>query len=282
MPPPPSTYEKDWEEEGLIQARNAKRKWLGIPPPPSKPRERKHHHISREGGDSEDEAQRAMGYDSDSEPMRRHKDFENEPNLVYLAQKLNDHGIDYCVVGAAAMIRFGSGRSRSTYLHVFMAPEGLATFKRKLVGKSYRKHRSGGADKSKFVDNRGVKLTVSLTTDPGWLAMCGGKSPKEISHNFEVLQESVRFLDLQHLLALKMYHYTRKDTARRRDLAEVRELIKRQGLTLKYAESIHPAVRDRFKREVRFATEEFVEEIHDMFWTPRDTEMKILYLLATF
>lgn len=213
---------------------------------------------------------------------RMHKDIENASSLIYLAEKLADNSIDYCVAGNAAMIRFGSGRAVASYFQIFMTPEGYETFKATLAGKYYRRRtKSGGTAGYHYTDNRGVQILVSLTTDVGWQLLCP-KTPREASHVFDVDKRPVRFLDLQHFMALKMHRYSRKDPGKQRDLSEVRDLIKKQHLTLQYAEKVHPLVRTRFKKEVRYATEEFLDEVHNMFWTPRDTELRLLYLLANF
>jgi hypothetical protein len=162
--------------------------------------------------------------------------------LAQLAADLKDHGIDYLVIGAVALLAHGYPRFTED-IDLVLTPEGLEAFHQKLVGLGYAPA-FPGAKKRLRSTRDGVPIEVIITGDyPGDGQPKPVSFPKPSEASFE--RDGVRFVTLEKLLELKLASgMTAPD--RLKDLADVQELIKIHRLRGNFAERLDPYVRDKF------------------------------------
>lgn len=159
----------------------------------------------------------------------------------HLARTMAALDIPYAIVGAMALNEFGYQRTTSD-VGVLLTPEGLATFKRAMLGRGYVEKFPGsrGMRDTEY----GVDIDVVLTggypgdgkvkpvafPDPGVAAERGAR---------------VALLPLQVLVELKLASGLTAPH-RLRDLADVQELIRVRQLPRDLSESLNPFVRDKY------------------------------------
>lgn len=162
--------------------------------------------------------------------------------LARLSSDLKEHGIDYMVIGAIALLAHGYPRFTED-IDLVLTPEGLEQFHRELVGRGYRPAFEG-AKKNLRSTTDGVSIQVVTSGDyPG-----DGK-PKPVEFPVPVTAsqdiEGIRFVTLEKLIELKLASgMTAPD--RLKDLADVQELIKVHGLTDEFATKLNPYVRGQY------------------------------------
>ena len=162
--------------------------------------------------------------------------------LARLSADLREHGIDYMVIGAVALLAHGYPRFTED-IDIVLTPEGLATFHRELIALSYAPAFSGARKRLKSTTD-GVTIEVMTTGEyPG-----DGK-PKPVSIPEPALAsteiDGVRFVTFEKLIELKLASgMTAPD--RLKDLADVQELIKARHLSLEFAERLNPYVREKY------------------------------------
>jgi hypothetical protein len=162
--------------------------------------------------------------------------------LRRLVADLNRHGIDYNLIGAAALNRHGYQRF-TVDIDVLMSPEGLQKFQDELVGLGYRPAFEGAKKKFRSTQEN-VPIDIIVAGEyPG-----DGK-PKPVrfhdpQENFVII-DGIKTVNLETLINLKL---TSGMTARGRlkDLGDVEELIKIKGLDESFAERLNPFVRGKF------------------------------------
>ncbi len=167
-----------------------------------------------------------------------------------LARALRREGIEYCIVGGNAVTANGYERATRD-VDVLMTEDGRQRFMASLVGRGF-KARFPGARKS-FEDTlTGVPIDVLTAGDfPG-----NGQrtvvfpSPQEASFEKLVLGESVPFLDLAHLVSLKLVSYGDDNEGRLQDLLDVRKLMEANSLDPSFASRIHPYARESFLKQL--------------------------------
>jgi len=162
--------------------------------------------------------------------------------LLRLAADLKAHGIDYVVIGAAALLAHGYPRLTEDIDLVFTA-EGLDKFHEQLVGLGYAPAFPGARKRLRSIRD-GVRIDVIAAGEyPG-----DGK-PKPVSFpppsEATVEIDGVKFVTLEKLIELKLASgMTAPD--RLKDLADVQELIKLRSLSSEFAERLNPYVRDKY------------------------------------
>src|SRR2546425_3086262 len=167
---------------------------------------------------------------------------ELDKTLGRLVRNLKQHGIDYMVVGAVALIAHGYKRF-SEDIDLVMTREALDAFHRELVGRGYAP-RFPGARKRLRSTADGVSIDVITSGEyPG-----DGK-PKPVSfphpRDASIEIDGIRIVTLEKLIELKLASgMTAPD--RLRDLADVQELIKIKKLDAEYADRLDPYVRDKY------------------------------------
>jgi hypothetical protein len=167
--------------------------------------------------------------------------------LAQLSADLEQHGIDYAVVGAVALMAYGYPRFTEG-IDLVMTREGLETMHRELVGLGYVPAFEGARKKFRAT-REGVPVEIIISGEyPG-----DGK-PKPISFpdpsSASVKIDGVRVVTLEKLIELKLASgMTAPD--RLKDLADVQELIKIRGLSEDFAEHLDTYVREQFLQLLR-------------------------------
>lgn len=159
-----------------------------------------------------------------------------------LAADLDRNGIDYAIIGAMALNAHGYSRE-TTDVDVLITPTGLVAFRDKLVGRGYVEGFSGA--RKTFKNARtGTKvefLTAGEYPGDGKPKPVAFPDPCEVS----VLIGGARFANLPTVIELKLASGMTQPS-RRRDLADVQDLIRLLGLPEAYADRLNPYVRDMF------------------------------------
>lgn len=162
--------------------------------------------------------------------------------LSRLVRDLRNHDIDYMVIGALALLAYGYPRFTED-IDVIVTPEGLAKFHAELIGLGYVPAFQGARKRLRSTtDGTPVELIASGEY-PGDGQPKPVSFPKPAEASVEI--EGIRFPTLATLIELKLASgMTAPD--RLKDLADVQELIKLQGLTASYAEKLNMYVREKF------------------------------------
>jgi hypothetical protein len=162
--------------------------------------------------------------------------------LAHVAADLEEHGIDYIVVGALALYAHGYPRLTEDIDLVF-TKEGLDKFHEELIGLGYAPALPGARKRLRSTKD-GVRIDVIAAGEyPG-----DGK-PKPVSFptppEAAVEIDGVNFATLEKLIELKLASgMTAPD--RLKDLADVQELIKVKHLTRDFADKLDPYVREKY------------------------------------
>ncbi len=162
--------------------------------------------------------------------------------LHRLVADLNTYGVDYSVIGAVALNQHGYRRFTED-IDLLMTEEGLATFRRELVGRGYRPAFPGATKKFRRTENN-VPIEVIVSGE-----YPGDGRPKPIRfHRPEerfIIIDGVKTVDLPKLIELKLASGM-SGLARLKDLADVQELIRVRGLDADMADTLDPSVRDKY------------------------------------
>jgi hypothetical protein len=162
--------------------------------------------------------------------------------LARLSKDLEAHGIDYVVIGAAALLAHGYPRLTED-IDLLMTPAGLQKFHEELVGLGYAPSFPGERKRLRStVDN--VSIEVMTTGEyPG-----DGK-PKPVSMpepgEASVEIDGINFVSLEKLIELKLASGI-SAAHRLKDLADVQELIKIRRLDADFAAKLDPYVRTKY------------------------------------
>jgi hypothetical protein len=162
--------------------------------------------------------------------------------LARLVADLDEHEIEYLVIGAIALMAYGYPRFTED-IDLILTPQGLDKFHRELVGLGYSPAFEGARKRLRSVRDGAPIEIIAAGEYPG-----DGKpkpvvfpEPKEAS----VEIDGVRFPTLEKLIELKLASgMTAPD--RLKDLADVQELIKIRGLDPGFAEKLNPYVREKY------------------------------------
>lgn len=159
-----------------------------------------------------------------------------------LAERLTSAGVSYAIVGGMALGEHGYVRMTED-VDVLVTREGLTRFVEDCVGRGYAPEHQGA--KRAFRDSEtGVRIDFVVSGEyPG-----DGK-PKPVSFpdpsESSVEANGLRVLALSRLVELKLASGT-SAPGRLRDLADVQELIRAEGLDESFADQLDPSVRTKF------------------------------------
>jgi hypothetical protein len=162
--------------------------------------------------------------------------------LRRVTKDLENHQIDYSVIGAVALNQHGYRRFTED-IDLLLTKEGLEKFKNELLGKGYRPAFEGATKKFRTtVEN----VTVEIITSGEFP---GDGKPKPVvfpdpSENQTEI-DGVKTLSLEKLIELKLASGMTAPH-RLKDLADVQELVKAKNLTADFAEKLNPFVREKF------------------------------------
>jgi hypothetical protein len=159
--------------------------------------------------------------------------------LRRLAKDLKQRGIAYSVIGAVALNQHGYHRFTEG-IGLLLAPEGLERFAAELVGRGYRPAFEGATKKFRSVAENVPIEVITAGEYPG-----DGK-PKPVVFpdpaDGIVEIEGIKTLSLEKLIELKLASGM-TGLGRRKDLADVQELIRIRNLDDTFAERLDASVR---------------------------------------
>jgi hypothetical protein len=161
--------------------------------------------------------------------------------LGRLCAELQDHGSDYMVIGAIALLAHGYPRFTED-INLVMTAAGLDKFHEELVGLGCSPSLPGARKRLRSAD--GVSIEVITTGEyPG----DGKPKPVSIPEPGAASTEinGIRFVTLEKLIELKLASGL-SASDRLKDLADVQELIKIRNLGADFAERLNPYVRAKF------------------------------------
>src|SRR6185369_1765346 len=162
--------------------------------------------------------------------------------LTRLSTDLEEHGIDYAVIGAVALLAHGYPRFTED-IDLVMTTEGLERFHEELVGLGYVPAFPGAKKRLRSTID-GVSIEVMTTGEyPG-----DGK-PKPVSmplpSEASTAIDGIRFVTIEKLIELKLASGI-SASDRLKDLADVQELIKIRKLNADFALMLDPYVRTKY------------------------------------
>lgn len=162
--------------------------------------------------------------------------------LARLSNDLETHGIDYAVIGAAALLAHGYPRFTED-IDLVMTAEGLEKFHEELVGLGYAPAFPGARKRLRSTVD-GVSIEVMTTGEyPGDGRPKPVSMPVPVDASTEI--DGVRFVTLEKLIELKLASGI-SAPHRLKDLADVQELIKIRKLDAEFATKLDPYVRPKY------------------------------------
>jgi hypothetical protein len=162
--------------------------------------------------------------------------------LTQLTSDLKEHGIDYMVIGAVALLAHGYPRFTED-IDLVLTPEGLEAFHRDLIGLGYVPAFSG-AKKRLRATKDGVVIEIMTTGEyPGDGKPKPVSMPEPSTASIEI--DGIQIVTLEKLIELKLASGMTAPH-RLKDLADVQELIKIRGLQPEFAAQLNPYVREKF------------------------------------
>jgi len=159
-----------------------------------------------------------------------------------LAADLDREHIDYALVGAMALNAHGF-RRETVDVDVLVRPDGLAAFKERLVGRGYTEKFQGAR---KSFKNTQTGVAVEFLTSGEYP---GDGKPKPVAFPDPAVAsmqiQGTKVVTLPKLVELKLASGMTAPH-RRRDLADVQDLIRTLRLEAEFAERLDPYVRPMF------------------------------------
>jgi hypothetical protein len=171
--------------------------------------------------------------------------------LTEIVKKLNEHGIDYAVIGAVALNQYGYRRFTED-IDLLLKPEGLERFHQELIGLGYRPAFEG-ARKQFRSTSENVRVEIITSGEfPG----DGRPKPVRFPDPSEASTEidGIKTITIEKLVELKLASGMTAPH-RLRDLADVQELIKARKLEGDFAGRLDPSVREQFLELHRAASQ---------------------------
>lgn len=162
--------------------------------------------------------------------------------LRRVARDLEDHQIDYSIIGAVALNSYGYRRFTED-IGLILTGEGLEKFKAELIGRGYRPAFDGATRKFRTTAEN---VTIEILTS-GEFPGDGKPKPIEFPDPRENVTEidGVKIISLEKLVELKLASGMTAPH-RLKDLADVQELIKIKNLDAGFAEKLDSFVREKF------------------------------------
>lgn len=162
--------------------------------------------------------------------------------LARLSNDLEEHGIDYAVIGAVALLAHGYPRFTED-IDLVLTAEGLQKFHKELVGLGYVPAFPGARKRLKSTVD-GVSIEVMTTGEyPGDGKPKPVAMPEPLAAATEI--DGIKFVTLEKLIELKLASGI-SAADRLKDLADVQELIKIRKLDAEFGSKLNPYVRDKY------------------------------------
>ncbi len=163
--------------------------------------------------------------------------------LRKITKRLDDLGIPYAVVGAMAMFFHGYRRFTED-VDLLVTPQGLAELHQKLEGLGYLPPFQGS--KQLRDTENGVKVEFLVTGEyPGDGKPKPVAFPKPQDASVEI--DGIHFLQLPKIIELKLASGM-TNPARRKDLADVQELIRELNLPIDLSSQLNPFVQATYNQ----------------------------------
>jgi len=163
-----------------------------------------------------------------------------QKTLHRIAQRLDELGIDYAVAGGMCLSRHGFQRFTQA-VDVLVTPDGLKQIHDSLDGLGYV--RRFEASKNLRDADTGVRIDFLVSGEypgegkPGPVAF---PIPRDVSR----VIEGVRYIDLVPFIQLKLA--SGQASHRGRDLDDIQDLIRVQGLPRELVDQLHPSLQDAY------------------------------------
>ena len=162
--------------------------------------------------------------------------------LAQLTSDLKEHGIDYMVIGAVALLAHGYPRFTED-IDLVLTSEGLEALHQKLIGLGYVPA-FPGAKKRLRSTRDGVTIEVMTTGEyPGDGRPKPVSIPEPSAASTEI--DGVQVVTFEKLIELKLASGMTAPH-RLKDLADVQELIRIRQLQPEFVERLDPYVRGKF------------------------------------
>lgn len=162
--------------------------------------------------------------------------------LARLSRDLDEHCIDYIVIGAVALLAHGYPRFTED-IDLVMTADGLQKFHEELVGPGYAPAFPGAKKRLRSTTD-GVSIEVMTAGEyPGDGRPKPVSMPEPADASTEI--DGIRFVTLEKLIELKLASGI-SAADRLKDLADVQELIKIRKLDADFALKLDPYVRARY------------------------------------
>jgi hypothetical protein len=178
-------------------------------------------------------------------------------SLQELARRLDEAGIPYALIGGMALAQHGLVRMTED-IHLLLTPAGLAAFKEKLLGRGYLLA-FRGAEKTFRAAETGIRIEVITTGE-----YPGDGLPKPVSFpdptTATLKRGDYRVITLEKLIELKLASGMTAPH-RRRDLADVQDLIRVLRLSANFSEQLDASVRDLYAQSWREA--QLTDDFHE-------------------
>jgi len=162
--------------------------------------------------------------------------------LRRVTKDLENHQIDYSVIGAVALNQHGYRRFTED-IDLLLTKEGLEKFRNELIGKGYRPAFEGA---TKIFRTTQENVTVEVITSGEFP---GDGKPKPVvfpnPSKYQTEIDGVKTLILEKLIELKLASGMTAPH-RLKDLADVQELIKLKNLSAEFADKLNLFVREKF------------------------------------
>jgi hypothetical protein len=162
--------------------------------------------------------------------------------LARLTRELEEHGIQYAVIGAGALLAHGYPRLTED-IDLMMTSEALEKFHSELIGLGYVPAFPGAKKKIRSTVD-GVSIEVMTTGEyPGDGKPKPVSMPDPVTASTEI--DGIKYVTLEKLIELKLASGI-SAPHRLKDLADVQELIKIKNLDADFANKLDPYVRAKF------------------------------------
>ena len=160
-----------------------------------------------------------------------------------LAQRLETEGIPYAVIGGMALAAHGYVRM-TLDVDILLTPEGLTRFRDKLVGRDYVADFPGAAKSFRDTETN-VKIEIITAGE-----FPGDGLPKPVSfpepEGQTIEEDDVLVIKLDKLIELKLASGL-SATHRKRDLADVQDLMIAMNLPLELKDKLNESVRSEYQ-----------------------------------
>lgn len=157
-----------------------------------------------------------------------------------IAQRLDELGIDYAIVGGMAMYLHGFRRFTEG-VDLLVTPDSLKRIHDEIEGQGFVRP----FEKSKNLRDSETRVRIEFlvtgqfpgTSQPGPVAF---PDPKDVSE----IRDGLKVLNLTRLMELKLA--SSRGAGRRKDLGDAQEMIRVLQLPLEFSDQLDPSLRDLY------------------------------------